>query len=276
MARGGKLWLPLSSQVAISCKRSTSMEISAPGDVGTKLSRGNTWSVLALEVGSSVAGTAEGVSKLPGLWSYRNVLVTCISLKDSAEMLFKWAIGKLLGPSNWATSALVHRCTSAPVHWCTICNSRGNQHHTHSRRLRLYKRNLINLWTLACGQPTWFNHCLVSSVGRVPVCQAGGHGFKPRPDQQSGSQNNWEEIAAFVTGKDEKPQVPSHSTFTDLFLRDIKEPTPLFEKNGARTPRWCGQPLRVAPRVGPESHLCPFPLGRPVSRKAGKIKSNKK
>ena len=98
----------------------------------------------------------------------------------------------------FCSSAPVHWCTNALVHRCTICNSLGNQHHTHSRRLCLYKRNLINLWTLACGQPTWFNHHLVSSVGRVPVCQAGGHGFKPRPDQQSGSLNNWEESAAFV------------------------------------------------------------------------------
>ena len=98
----------------------------------------------------------------------------------------------------FCASAPVHWCTDALVHQCTICNSLGNQHHTHSRRLRLYKRNLINLWTLACGQPTWFNLRLVSSVGRVPVCQVGGHGFKPRPDQQSGSLNNWEESAAFV------------------------------------------------------------------------------
>ena len=35
-------------------------------------------------------------------------------------------------------------------------------------------------------------------VGRAPVCRAGGRGFKPRPDQHSGSLNNWEESAAFV------------------------------------------------------------------------------
>ena len=28
---------------------------------------------------------------------------------------------------------------------------------------------------------------VVSSVGRAPVCWAGGHGFEPRPDQHSGS-----------------------------------------------------------------------------------------
>ena len=39
---------------------------------------------------------------------------------------------------------------------------------------------------------------LVSSVGRAPVCRVGGRGFKPRPDQHSGSLNNWEESASFV------------------------------------------------------------------------------
>ena len=39
---------------------------------------------------------------------------------------------------------------------------------------------------------------LVSSVGRAPVCRAGGRGFEPRPDQHSGSLNNWEGSAAFV------------------------------------------------------------------------------
>ena len=42
------------------------------------------------------------------------------------------------------------------------------------------------------------NRRLVSSVGRAPVCRAGGRGFKPRPDQHSGSLNNCEESAAFV------------------------------------------------------------------------------
>ena len=31
---------------------------------------------------------------------------------------------------------------------------------------------------------------LVSSLGRAPVCQVGGHGFKPQPDQHSGFLNN--------------------------------------------------------------------------------------
>ena len=43
-----------------------------------------------------------------------------------------------------------------------------------------------------------FDRRLVSSVGRAPVCRAGGCGFKPQPNQHSGSLNNWEESAAFV------------------------------------------------------------------------------
>ena len=43
------------------------------------------------------------------------------------------------------------------------------------------------------------NRCLVSSVGRVLVYWAGGRGFKPQPDQHSGSLNNWEESAVLVT-----------------------------------------------------------------------------
>ena len=38
----------------------------------------------------------------------------------------------------------------------------------------------------------------IGSVGRAPVCWAGGYGFEPRTAQTSGSLNNWEESAAFV------------------------------------------------------------------------------
>ena len=93
------------------------------------------------------------------------------------------------------------------------------------------------------------NRYLVSSVGRAPVCRAGGCGFKPRPDQYSGSLNNlyndickWLDFLVF-SDKDEKPQVPSHSTFTDLFLWGVKEPTLLFKKSRVCRLRWCGQPL---------------------------------
>ena len=70
---------------------------------------------------------------------------------------------------------------------------------------------------------------LVSSVGRAPVCWAGGRLFKPQPDQQSGSLNNREESTAFVmtsaNGKTflssrirTKYVRPSHSTVTYLVL----------------------------------------------------------
>ena len=36
------------------------------------------------------------------------------------------------------------------------------------------------------------------SVGRGPVCWAGGRGFKPLPDKHSGSLHNSEESAAFI------------------------------------------------------------------------------
>ena len=35
-----------------------------------------------------------------------------------------------------------------------------------------------------------YNHHLVSSVGRAPVCCVGGRGFKPHPDDKPGSLNN--------------------------------------------------------------------------------------
>ena len=76
-------------------------------------------------------------------------------------------------------------------------------------------------------------------------------------------------------------KVPSHNTFTDLSLWDEKEPTPLSEKSRGRRPWLCGQPLQIVGlgRAGTlhgtsESRSCIFPLGRPVSRKAGK-KNNK-
>ena len=90
----------------------------------------------------------------------------------------------------------------------------------------------------------------------------------------------WLDFLVF-SNKDKKPQVLSHSTFNDLFLWDIKEPTPLFEESKGHRPWWChGQPLWVEGlgRDGTshgtyESYLCPFPLGRPVSRKTGKEKN---
>ena len=63
---------------------------------------------------------------------------------------------------------------------------------------------LFSIQTLISACPAWstrsrhFNPRLVSSVGRAPVCWAGGHRFKPPPDQHSGSLNTWKESAAFV------------------------------------------------------------------------------
>ena len=64
---------------------------------------------------------------------------------------------------------------------------------------------------------------------------------------------------------------------------DVKESTLLFEKSRGCRPWWCGQPLRIVGlgRDGTlhgtyESRSCPFPLGRPVSRKAGKTKKKLK
>ena len=45
---------------------------------------------------------------------------------------------------------------------------------------------------------TGTNGRTVSSFGRVPGSRAGCRGFKPRPDQHSGSLNNRGESAAFV------------------------------------------------------------------------------
>ena len=44
--------------------------------------------------------------------------------------------------------------------------------------------------------------------------------------------------------EDKKLYVLSNSTFTDLFLWDVKEPTSLFEKSSGRRLHWSGQPLR--------------------------------
>ena len=43
----------------------------------------------------------------------------------------------------------------------------------------------------------------------------------------------WLDFLLF-SDEDKKPQVPCHSTFTDLFFWDVKEPTPLFEKSRGR------------------------------------------
>ena len=59
---------------------------------------------------------------------------------------------------------------------------------------------LHNKWNDCKGPQTKMlpNRRPVSSVGRAPDCCAGGRRFKPRPDQHSGSLNNWGESAAFL------------------------------------------------------------------------------
>ena len=106
---------------------------------------------------------------------------------------------------------------------------------------------------------------LVSSVGRAPVCWAGGNGFEARPDQDWGSLNNWEESAAFVmtsangyssqSSRIRTKNRRSRLTALSLiwFLWDVKERTPLFEKSRGRRRRWCGQPshsIRIMGSVG--------------------------
>ena len=103
---------------------------------------------------------------------------------------------------------------------------------------------------------------LVSLVGRAPVCWAAGHGFEPRPDQDSGSLNNWKESAAFVMTSangysSQSSQIRTknrRSRLTALsliwFLWDVKEPTPLFEKSRGRRRRWRGQPSHIISIMG--------------------------
>ena len=52
----------------------------------------------------------------------------------------------------------------------------------------------------------------------------------------------WLDLLVF-SDEDEKPYILSNSTFTDLFLWDVKEPTSLFEKSRGRRPQWSGQPV---------------------------------
>ena len=46
--------------------------------------------------------------------------------------------------------------------------------------------------------PSYYYCHLVRSVGKAPVCWVEGRGFKLRPDQHSGSLNNWRESASFA------------------------------------------------------------------------------
>ena len=72
--------------------------------------------------------------------------------------------------------------------------------------------------------------------------------------------SKWLDFLVF-SDEDEKTQVPSHSTFTDLFIWDVREPTPMFEKSRGRRARWCGPTsldglwdwVGMAPCMGPIS-----------------------
>ena len=87
--------------------------------------------------------------------------------------------------------------------------------------------------------------------------------------------SNSQSVEQEVTGSNPS-WTNTHSTFTDLFSWDVKEPT--SKRVGVVDPSgvvnlyglwdWVG----MAPCMGPESSLCTFPLGRPVPRKAGKAK----
>ena len=94
-------------------------------------------------------------------------------------------------------------------------------------------------WSLKRG----YNRHPVSSVGRAPVCRAGGRRFKPRPDRQSGS---------FFLGKKKKSgeimlasiwHLVSVNMIASCILlslvkieRGQKEPTLLFKRAGEVSP----------------------------------------
>ena len=56
--------------------------------------------------------------------------------------------------------------------------------------------------------------------------------------------SNSQSVEQEVTGSNPS-WTNTHSTFTDLFLWDVKEPTSLFKKSRGRKPQWCGKPLWV-------------------------------
>ena len=125
------------------------------------------------------------------------------------------------------------------------------------------------VWTEALSGSKNYPVWCVQSLSKAWLAQLGERlsaerevaGSNPRPDQHSGGllifRPNWSPKCCLCndickcldflvfSDKDEKPYVPSHSTFTDLFLWGVKDPTSLFEKSTGRRPRWCGQPLRV-------------------------------
>ena len=98
-----------------------------------------------------------------------------------------------------------------------------------------------------------------------------------RPDQHSGSLNNWGEkccLCNFIykwldflvfSDKDDKPEVPSHNSLNVLW--DVKEPTHYSNKSRVIPVLWLSFVCEW--RLGEVGHLvrdlgvllCPFPLG---------------
>ena len=97
---------------------------------------------------------------LPGVLSaifhrrYRNVVRTSITHSPVVSVLL---------------SCLYHTLTSSVTYYYTV------QKHGNTESVCNKLEEQLNL---------------VSSVGRPPVCRAGGRGLEPRPDQHSGSLNN--------------------------------------------------------------------------------------
>ena len=113
-----------------------------------------------------------------------------------------------------------------------------------------------DIWLHTSETKFHWNRCPVSSVGRAVVCWAEGCGFKPLLDQHSGSLNNWEESAAFVTFDICKwldflifsDRTNTHrSWLTALSLTwlmwVVKRPTRLLEKSRGCRPCCCYQPF---------------------------------
>ena len=91
----------------------------------------------------------------------------------------------------------------------------------------------------------------ISSVGRAPVCQVGGHGFKQLPDQQPGSLKNWWDhvhllavIWDLVSAQRSRHCAVTlslwpcllHPSVIGQIKGDVKEPTLLFEKSRGSFP----------------------------------------
>ena len=83
------------------------------------------------------------------------------------------------------------------------------------------------------------NRCLVSLVGRAPVCwfSTGSNAARPTLSKRL-------DFLVF-SDKDKKRSSRLRALTLIWFLWDVKEPTPLFEKSRGRRPRCCGQPSLI-------------------------------